>query len=227
MNFTKPCGTHIYTTTGSITPSGGPLQNKSKGYSFVLSRSCAITSMDTIASSLIESYFFSINNNIASLLWSNATYSHNANKVTIHMFYYSKNNPNTEKSTQESLSKTQVSSLSSSLASLYRKEVSLVLTRIHYPYLNSSIFSKYLAYNAPSNTFVHFQDSILSYPSRNASELPSYITGIKIQLAGRLLTEPVVPRITKKVALFGSFSGMVDYAKYTTKNELGTFTIKV
>ena len=74
---------------------------------------------------------------------------------------------------------------------------------------------------------MHFQDSILTYPSRNASELPSYISGIKIELAGRLLTEPVVPRITTKATLFGSFSGPVDYAKYTTKNELGAFTIKV
>lgn len=120
------------------------------------------------------------------------------------------------------------STVNTTLLSIYEKEVTLVFIRIHYPYLNSNIFAKYLAHNASSNTFVHFQNSILTYPSRNASKLPSNISGIKIQVSGRLLTERVIPRITKKSYQFGTASGgVVDYAKFTTKNYLGAFTIKV
>jgi hypothetical protein len=227
MNFTQPRGANIYTTAGNITSSS--LRENSKGYSFKLSHITGISSRNSAASVLINSYFFSLKTSVfnGSLLYSDPTYSHTAEKVAIHIFYYNNDRIFKDKTVHETLSHVKMSSLSSSLASVYKKEVSLVLTRIHYPYLNSSIFSKYLVHNAPSNTFVHFQDSILTYPSRNASELPAYISGIKIELAGRLLTEPVVPRITRKATLFGSFSGPVDYAKCTTKNELGAFTIKV
>jgi hypothetical protein len=223
MNFTQP--KNVYSVAGIVIPS---LQSTNKSYSFKSSHTSTLNSKDNVASMLIESYFFSLKKNMGSLLYSAPTYSHTSNKVTIHIFYYNNEKySNKEKPIQNSLSEIQLSSLSNSLVSIYKKEVSVVFTRVHYPYLNSSIFSKYLAHNAPSNTFIHFQDSIITYPSRNASNLPSYISGIKIELAGRLLTEPVVPRITKKVTLFGSFSGLVDYAKYTTKNELGAFTIKV
>lgn len=163
----------------------------------------------------------------AGMLCSNPTYTHSSTKVTIRVFYYisrlSKQTFIIEKDKNASLS-----SLSDYLGSLYDKEVSLVFTRIHYPYLNSYIFAQYLAHNAPSNTFVHFQNSILTYPSRNASKLPSYISGIKIEVSGRLLTQAVIPRVTKKSYQFGTAArGVVDYAKFTTKNYLGAFTIKV
>jgi hypothetical protein len=229
MKITHARKANIYT---SIMISSS-LQGSSKGYFFTGFRTAGVISKDTTASALIQSYFFSMNNNsnVESLLHSTPTYSHTSSKVTIHVFYFSgkKNNNNNskEKFAPKVLSSITMSSLSNSLAAIYKKEVSLVITRIHYPYLNSSIFAKYLAHNAPSNTFVHFKNSILTYPSRNASRLPAYISGIKIELAGRLLTERLVPRITKKISLFGSFSGPVDYAKYTTKNELGAFTLKI
>lgn len=216
---------HVYTNI-MISSS---IKENSNAYFFTGFRASGTMPKDTTASALIQSYFYSIRNNARSVLHSTPTYSHTSTKVTIHVFYFSaiKNNFTKEKYDQEMLSSISMSSLSTCLASIYNKEVALVLTRIHYPYLNSTIFAKYLAHNAPSNTFVHFKNSILTYPSRNASKLPSYISGIKIELSGRLLTERVVPRKTKKISLFGSFTGPVDYAKYTTKNELGAFTIKV
>lgn len=128
--------------------------------------------------------------------------------------------------------KSPYAKLSTALAQLSQKKVHLVLTRLYYPYLNSSIFSQYLAHNAPSNTFLDFQEAILTYPSVHCTSLPAHISGIKVQVSGRLVTETVVPRATVKSALIGSFntnssSALIDYSKFTSKNELGAFTVKV
>jgi hypothetical protein len=97
--------------------------------------------------------------------------------------------------------------------------------------MNSHILAQYLIHNAPSNTFINFQDIILTYPSRNNSNLLSHISGIKIELSGRLITERVIPRISKKTSLVGNFqkgkNTMIDYSKFTSKNELGAFTLKI
>ena len=124
------------------------------------------------------------------------------------------------------------SELSSTLAQLYQKEVNVIATRLYYPYLNSDILSQYLAYNAPSNTFMDFQEAILTNPSLHKMDLPAHVSGIKVQVSGRLVTETVIPRITVKSCLIGSFGSsnttqIIDYSKFTTKNELGAFTVKV
>lgn len=174
-------------------------------------------------SSLIQSYILAIKN--PSLLCSKPKYTYTSTKVTIQVFYY------VSSFTKDTFGKkgTQsLFSLSDSLVSIYGKEVSLIFTRVHYPYLNSYIFAQYLAHNSPSNTFVNFEDSILTYPSRNASKLPASICGIKIEVSGRLVTEAVVPRISKKSSQIGSAANaLVDYSKFTSKNFLGSFTIKV
>lgn len=189
--------------------------NKRSDYSFT---SISLNySTDNNAHMLIESYFSSWNT--TRLLYSVPTFKHTNDKVTIHLFYFVAKSLNF---------KDKFIPLANSLSTIYGKEVSLVFTRIHYPYLNSSIFAQYLAHNAPSNTFMRFRNSILTYPSKFPSKLPSYICGIKIEVSGRLLTERVVPRKTKKSYQFGTAScHKIDYAKYTTKNYLGAFTIKV
>ena len=75
------------------------------------------------------------------------------------------------------------------------------------------------------------------------------ITHVRVSLSGRLITEQVVPRITKKSSRISGISieitseseninnfntkynkgiiPVVDYGKYTYKNNLGTFTIKI
>lgn len=177
------------------------------------------------------------------ILLSNPTFSHTMEKVTIHLFYYSSTIDSQQNYKGESkyfensqnflenFLHSSTNTFSQTLAQLYSKEVSLVITKIHYPYLNASIFAQYLTHNASTNTFVHFQDAILTYPSRYvpAKQLISHISGMKIQLSGRLATQRVIPRMTKKTALYGSFANgpFVDYGKFTAKNYIGAFTIKV
>nr|WBU10850.1 ribosomal protein S3 [Malassezia nana] len=131
------------------------------------------------------------------------------------------------------------------------------MIRLHYPYMNSQILGQYLIQNANKKNFLKFSDSILTYPSlktgifgkageENSFILPSYIQNIRLELSGRLTTEKVVPRVTKKIAQISNTNAdsgvhlleaglsndtvknvVVDYGKVTNKNELGSFTLKV
>lgn len=59
----------------------------------------------------------------------------------------------------------------------------------------------------------------------------SHITGVKIQLSGRLTTQRSSPRQTVQAGRLGSSAkgqyGTVDYSQFTAKNKLGAFTMKV
>lgn len=220
-------------------------------------------SLNNSAICIINAYFGTLNNNTttkknsitngnnssslinSSFIISKPNFSHTNSKVTIQFFYYTASA--TESFTGKTFSNNEqgpayafrknFSELSTTLAQLFQKEVSVIATRLYYPYLNSDILSQYLAYNAPSNTFMDFQEAILTNPSLHKTNLPAHISGIKVQVSGRLVTETVIPRITVKSCLIGSFQCgtnnttldrvSIDYSKFTTKNELGAFTVKI
>lgn len=165
-------------------------------------------------SRLIQSYFHK------GIILSDPLFQEKPNKLTISVFYYA---------VEPKFAQKSIEVLAREITNLVDKEVSIVLTRVHYPYMNSSILAKYLIHNSSANTFIHFRNAILKYPKFARNGLPSHICGIRIQLSGRLATERIIPRVTKNVGVFGSLSNAsyVDYASHTQKNYLGTFTIKV
>jgi ribosomal protein S3 len=59
----------------------------------------------------------------------------------------------------------------------------------------------------------------------------SHITGVKVQLSGRLTTQRASPRQTVQAGRFGSSAkgsfGTLNYSQHTSKNKLGAFTMKV
>lgn len=61
--------------------------------------------------------------------------------------------------------------------------------------------------------------------------LPGAITGVKVQLAGRLMTEPSLPRTVVQSASVGSFRPgpyqSLQSGSYTMVNPKGTYTVKV
>jgi len=61
--------------------------------------------------------------------------------------------------------------------------------------------------------------------------LPAFLSGMKIRIAGRLLTQRVVPRKTVKTTIRGALAtGKVNYsevARLTKKNKRGAFSITV
>jgi hypothetical protein len=61
--------------------------------------------------------------------------------------------------------------------------------------------------------------------------IPAFLSGLNIKIAGRLMREPIIPRITKKVFGKGATAiGKVNYldvARITKKNRKGAYTIKI
>lgn len=182
----------------------------------------------TQANLVLTTYFHNIYSNIPCII-SIPEYTYTNSSVTISLFYYVGPTSVTSTSGLSILSTENIDILSSILTNILDKEVHLVLTRVYYPYINAYILAQYLAYNTSTDTFLNFEESILLYPSYSINNVPGNVTGIKIALNGRLTTEAVVPRLTTNIAIVGSFpdTNIVDYASYTSKNDLGVFTIKV
>lgn len=176
----------------------------------------------TQANLLLTTYFENMSTSTPCLI-SVPSYTHTSTSVSISVFYFLGANGTV------SLANDEMDVLSSILTTILGKEVHLVLTRVHYPYMNAYILAQYLAYNANSHTFMNYQEAILLYPSFSQNNTHGHVTGIKIALHGRLVTEALVPRITTNMAMVGYFPdpNIVDYASYTSKNDLGKFTIKV
>lgn len=66
---------------------------------------------------------------------------------------------------------------------------------------------------------------------REYNFIPAYISGLYIKIGGRLMREPIIPRITTKKFEIGAIAtgkvNLVDSARITKKNKKGAFTIKI
>lgn len=123
--------------------------------------------------------------------------------------------------------------------------VELRLVRLRYPYLDSSILAQYVAVNAGKYNFLRMQKMMFNKvpaTARGATQtcqplavevLPSQMTGVKVELAGRLTTQRSIPRKTVENGHVGSFTvnntlkSSLDFSQYASKNKLNAFTIKV
>ncbi len=63
------------------------------------------------------------------------------------------------------------------------------------------------------------------------NSIPTILTGLKIKISGRLITQRVIPKKTISKLEKGGFKktkiNIVDYATYTNKNKRGSYTVKV
>ena len=61
--------------------------------------------------------------------------------------------------------------------------------------------------------------------------IPSILTGLRVQVSGRLSRDRIVPKITVQKKQLGGFKinnkNISDYAVFTSKNRKGAYTIKV
>lgn len=119
--------------------------------------------------------------------------------------------------------------------------VELRLVRLRYPYLDSSILAQYVAVNAGKYNFLRMQKMMfnkvpataLKRGATQTNVLPSQMTGVKVELAGRLTTQRSIPRKTVENGHVGSFTvnntlkSSLDFSQYASKNKLNAFTIKV
>jgi len=159
------------------------------------------------------------------------------NKVVIQLFYYLNKYYSNDKLLKNNNDKLQ--SLCLNLSKIYKKPVELELDRLHYPYYDSNILSNMIGLisNIVKLRFIIKKlFTIAKIKKTNKiinkySILPSYLSGLKIRVAGRLLTQRVIPRLTVKTIQRGTLARgkahFVDSARFSNKNKRGSFSITV
>ena len=192
-------------------------------------------------SSILENSFLTM----ASLI-SKPIYSITHNKVVIHfsfflfnkyLYRYSKVN-----SKFLALNNKNIENLCANLSNLYGKPVELDLVCLKYPFHDSHILANYLGRICDINfkPYIFILDKIfnnanIKNPTTRIPEsnniIPTFLTGLKIKLAGRLLKQKIVPRRTVKTTQIGSLTrssaDLVSKSRFTTKNKRGTFSITI
>lgn len=127
------------------------------------------------------------------------------------------------------------------LSIYFNKPVELQLVKLNYPYLDSNIFVNLLGLMVNNKKIRQIMKKFFKFAVikniatgknfiRN-SKIPSFLSGVKIKIAGRLLTQRVIPRKTVKIIRRGAFArgkvNFLDMARYTSKNKRGAFSITV
>jgi hypothetical protein len=159
------------------------------------------------------------------------------NKVIIQLFYYLNNLYSKNKLLNINNDKLQ--SLCLNLSKIYKKPVELELDRLHYPYYDSNILSNMIGLISNIVKLRYIFKKLFSIAkikktnkfSNKYSIIPSYLSGFKIKVAGRLLTQRVIPRLTVKTIQRGTLARgkakFVDSARFTNKNKRGSFSITI
>ncbi len=158
------------------------------------------------------------------------------NKVVIQLFYYL----NKLYSNNNLLNNNyKLELLCLNLSKIYKKPVELELDRLHYPYYDSNILSNMIGLisNIVKLRFIIkklFKIAKIKKTNNfinKYSIIPSYLSGFKIRVAGRLLTQRVIPRLTVKTIQRGTLARgkaqFVNSARFTNKNKRGSFSITV
>jgi hypothetical protein len=130
--------------------------------------------------------------------------------------------------------------ISQILARYFKKSVEFELIKLNNPYYNSNILVKLLGLIINKTKLRKIKNNIFrgaktinsnTYLNNINSNIPSYLAGIKIKVAGRLLTQRVIPRKTVKIINKGALArGKVIYldsSRFTNKNKRGAFSITV
>ena len=152
--------------------------------------------------------------------------------VTVHMSYYMITGT-------EALTRDDIQGLLSQLTTICSCPVSLMLVKLSQPYLDARVLATYVSNElAAEQKFASvvkriFATAHIVKDSATASSLglPSWVIGLKVELAGRLMSEPSRPRLTVQTAQIGSLTNTpftsTQLSSYTAINMKGTYTVKV
>jgi Mitochondrial ribosomal protein (VAR1) len=164
--------------------------------------------------------------------------------ITIQLFFLLFKKEKIKKNYKKSIlileNNNKLKTISNILTRFFKKPVKLELIRLYYPYYNSNILVNFFGFFINKirlrrivNKFIRKAVKTKSLNNFNNPKklLPSDIAGIKIKVAGRLLTQRVIPRKTIKIINRGVFSRnktmFVETARYTNKNKRGAFSITI
>jgi ribosomal protein S3 len=128
------------------------------------------------------------------------------------------------------------------LSKLFCKNVKLQLVRLYNPFKDSKILAQLIGLNGKDYKFYKIEDMLFSRAvinkklNRNSNlieftQMATILNGIKIRLAGRLITQNIVPKNTVTFVERGGFAkghnNLSDCSTFTAKNKLGTYSVKV
>lgn len=139
------------------------------------------------------------------------------------------------------VNKIKLENLCALLSIIFNKKVVLDLTQLHRPYHEANILVNALGLIANKIKLRRilkklFKAVIIKNPTRlinrkRFSVLPCIMAGLSVKIAGRLLTQRVIPRRTVKFNQKGSLSRtksvFIENARFTNKNKRGSFSITV
>jgi len=207
-------------------------------YQFNKSNKISNTYINNNIFTILESSFFAM-----SSLISKPVFVITPSKVVIQLFFYlnKKSYFSNNKSKFVALNNKKLQLLSLQLSKYYKKPVELELDRLYYPYFDSNILANMIGLISNMIKFriiikKLFSVAKLKNPNKfvkktRSSLIPSFLSGIKIRLAGRLLTQRVIPRLTVKTIQRGTLargkSNFVNSARFTNKNRRGAYSITV
>lgn len=209
------------------------------------------------ASVLIAAYFSQFNrgdlSSMSKVLLGNISYRILPSKIVIQIPYFVAQSHhgkgslathrwsqiNDHSATSVVLAEAKVSALVLALTNMLG-QCELQFVKLRYPYLDSKILSQYMAINANKYSFTRLQKDLfnkiptIAMNSVVPTEVPfSWLTGVELELAGRLTTQRNIPRKTVNNTYTGSFTvndslgSSLDFYQYATKNKLGAYTVKV
>ena len=160
-------------------------------------------------------------------------------KIVIQLFYYLNINALAVNHNKFiNINNNKLQSLCLNLSKIYKKPVELELDRLHYPYYDSNILSNMIGLisNIVKLRFIFNKLFSIAKINNNkslnkSSIIPSYLSGFKIKIAGRLLTQRVIPRLTIKNIQIGTLARsktkFIDTSRFINKNKRGSFSISV
>lgn len=123
-----------------------------------------------------------------------------------------------------------------------KKPVVFQLIRLHHPYHDANILANLLSLNirnkrkksriAINKIYSNKAVKTLNDPNlKSVNLIPAFLSGLNLKIGGRLMREPIIPRLTTKNFERGAISpGKVNYldiATITKKNRKGAYSITI
>nr|QKQ12908.1 ribosomal protein S3 [Sparassis crispa] len=203
-------------------------------YKFNNSRKKIITNIYSI----LENSFLTMSSIISKPLF-NIT----PKKVVIHLFFFLvKKNKKLYRSKYNKfldLNKKKLELLCANLSKLLEKPVELDIVKLYSPSSESTILANILGRISDLTyrpyrkimerlfTSAKIKNPRISIPKSDPI-IPSFVTGLRIKLGGRLLKSKIIPRIsfitTQRGSLTRSSADIISKGRFTTKNKRGTFS---
>jgi len=124
------------------------------------------------------------------------------------------------------------------LSKLFNKSIELELIRIYSPQNESNILANLIGIlsNFIKFRYIHmklFKVSKIKFFKKRFSnnKIPSFLSGIYLKLAGRVLTQKIQRRVKSKIIQKGSLArtsiGLININRFSNKNKRGVFSITI